>query len=82
MGYDRKVNFTATNRYGNGPDNEDDVYTVKEFLALCESGSFIDYDGYGYPVKDNMADHSIIIMPSNAGETIPSDATHIVWFNR
>lgn len=82
MGYDTKVKFSATNRYGCGPDDEDDVYTVEEFLSHCRNYSFIDYDGYGSPVKDGMADHSIIIKPSRAKEKIPADATHIVWFNR
>lgn len=79
--YTRPVKFSATNRYGCGPDDEDDVYTVEEFLSHCESGSFIDYDGFGYPVKDGKADESLCIYPSRRDE-IPKDATHIVWFNR
>jgi hypothetical protein len=43
---------------------------------------FINDDGFGYPVKDNMVDENIIIKPSDVHETIPSDATHIVWYNR
>lgn len=82
MTYDSPVTFTSTNRYGCGPKNEDDVYTVPEFLAHCDSGSFIDYDGFGCPVKDKMSDQSLWIKPSSARETIPKDATHIVWYNR
>ena len=81
MAYNKPVNFTATGKYGCGPKNEDDVYTVKEFLQMCEKGSFIDYDGFGHPVKDNMADGGVCIKPSRV-EMIPKDATHIVWFNR
>lgn len=81
MPYTRPVKFSSTGRYGCGPDNEDDVYTVSEFRDYCDSGAFIDYDGHGYPVKDNMADDSIIIKPSRLHE-IPLDATHIVWYNR
>lgn len=76
------VNFTKTNQYGCGPDDEDDVYTVEEFLAKVASKAFIDYDGFGHPVKDRMADESIWVRPSTAKEQIPADATHIVWFNR
>lgn len=82
MLYNRKVKFTKTNQYGCGPDKEDDVYTVKEFRGQVESGGFIDYDGFGYPVKDGFANESITIKPSTLEEDLPIDATHIVWFNR
>lgn len=81
MAYKHPVKFTKTNQYGCGPDDEDDVYTVEEFKAHCKSGSFVDYDGYGHPVKDGLEDNSIYIKPSNVA-TIPKDATHINWFNR
>ena len=82
MAYTDPVTFTATNQYGCGADDEDDVYTVEEFLSHCEQRSFIDYDGFGHPVKDGLADEDIWVYPSRARETIPDDATHIVWFNR
>lgn len=81
MGYTKPVNFSKTGQYGCIPEEEDDVYTVKEFREACACGGFIDYDGYGYPVKDGKADPDVIIQPSRLGE-IPDDATHIVWFNR
>ena len=80
MAYDRPVVFTNTNNYGSELD-EDDVYTIKEFKQSCESGAFIDYDGFGYPIKDKLADNKIIIRPSQL-EDIPNDATHIVWYNK
>lgn len=58
-----------------------DVMTVDEFVSCCRSGGFIDYDGYGHPVKGNLADWKIEICPSKR-KRIPKDATHIVWFNR
>lgn len=72
MPYIDPVKFTTTDRYGCGPRDEDDVYTVAEF---------IDYDGFGYPVKDKLADPYIEIKPSKR-KLIPKDATHIVWYNR
>jgi hypothetical protein len=33
-------------------DEYSDVMTVKDFIACCECHGFIDYDGYGCPVKD------------------------------
>lgn len=77
--YSRPVTFTETNLYGCGTG--DDVYTVEEFRERVAKENFRDYDGFGYPVKDSKADPSIWIKPSNLDE-IPSDATHIVWFNK
>ena len=79
--YTSEVKFTETGRYGCGPEEEDDVYTIDEFKSCVHSGAFIDYDGFGYPVKDKKADPKITIVPSCL-ETIPEDATHIIWFNR
>lgn len=81
MAYTESVKFTVTGTYGCHPPSEDDVYTVTEFLEFVDSGAFIDYDGYGNPVKDNKADLTKIIKPSMVNK-IPKDATHIVWYNR
>ena len=81
MAYNELVKFTATNRYGGGPGDEDDVYTTEEFISRCDQGMFIDLDGHGHPVKDNLADNSVFIKPSRYSQ-IPKDATHIVWYNR
>ncbi len=79
--YTKPVSFTATGRYGCGPPEEDDVYTVDEFRRNVSCGAFVDYDGFGYPVKNSMANPTIVIQPSRL-DRIPPDATHIVWFNR
>ena len=79
--YTKPVKFSSTGNYGNVPDDEDDVYTVEEFKQYIADNIFIDYDGHGYPVKDGLADKSIMIFPSRAN-SIPNDATHIVWYNR
>lgn len=81
MAYTRPVKFSKTNRYGNGPDDEDDVYTVKQFLGHVKDRSFMDCDGHGYPVKNRKADTDIVIIPTKT-DRIPKDATHIVWYNR
>lgn len=79
--YTQEVKFTKTGQYGCGPEGEDDVYTISEFNEYCRSGSFVDYDGHGHPVKDRKSDPAIFIKPSRL-EEIPKDATHIVWYNR
>ena len=79
--YSEPVNFTKMGQYGCGPEDEDDVYTVEEFNAFCDDGNFIDYDGFGHPVRDGLLDPCITVKPSRRGE-IPADATHVVWYNR
>jgi hypothetical protein len=64
-----------------GPADEDDLYTVQEFRQLCQSRALIDYDGHGYPVKNGLSDRDVRVLPSQL-DLIPSDATHIVWYNR
>lgn len=59
-----------------------DVMPLREFLESVRDGMFIDYDGFGYPVKDDKMDDDIRIYPSNVVHVWPKDATHIVWFNR
>lgn len=81
MAYTNPVEFTKTGQYGCGPEDEDDVYTIEEFRQLVESRMFVDYDGFGEPVRDGKSDPSICIKPSRLDQ-IPSDATHIVWYNR
>lgn len=62
-------------------DSKDgDLMTVYTFTRAVEAGAFIDYDGFGYPVKDSMM-AAVRIYPSQL-EQIPEDATHILWFNR
>ena len=62
-------------------NSSDDVYTVEEFRDCVECGGFIDYDGFGHPVKDGKANEDIWVKPSKVNQ-IPKDATHIVWYNR
>ena len=57
------------------------VMTVKEFEESVEDNGFTDYDGAGCPVKDGMMCNAYNISPS-AMDRIPTDATHVVWFNK
>lgn len=81
MSYTKPVRFTVVNTYGNHPQDEDDVYQVDTFRRYCESGMFIDYDGFGHPVRDSLADPDVWVEPSRL-QLIPADATHVVWYNR
>lgn len=82
MPYTESVKFSKVDRFGCGPMSEDDVYTIQAFVNQCRGYGFIDSDGYGHPVKDGLADTQIEIKPSRVLFCIPSDATHIVWYNR
>lgn len=92
MAYDVPIKWKNENSYGSDLHDYElsDVYTVKGFLEFCECGAFIDYDGYGHPaicidntghVQEGLSDRMIDVRPSKL-DRIPSDATHIVWFNR
>lgn len=62
-------------------EKDDTIYTVEEFVEYCQDGLFIDYDGFGHPIKDKLINPDICIYPSKLNK-IPDDATHIVWYNR
>lgn len=61
--------------------DKDEIQDIKEFKEACAAGLFIDSDGFGYPVKDGMANPSICITPSELHK-IPENATHILWYNQ
>lgn len=58
-----------------------DVMSVEKFLEAVKGGWFIDYDGYGNASNGTHLDDTVNIYPSMV-DMIPSDASHIVWFNR
>ena len=65
------------------PDSAD-LLTAKDFKNAVKYGMFIDYDGYGRPVKEIngvLLCTRETICPSRIKE-FPEDATHIEWYNR
>lgn len=73
-------------------DNDDDVFTMEEWISMCQGGGFTDYDGMG-----NYAIYGEIVRPAfNYDDPkepwiYPSDVkkgkidmrfTHVVWYNR
>jgi len=61
--------------------SEDEVMTVQDYLSDVEDDLLMDYDGYGYPVRDGLEARTAIY-PSDGMTTIPKDATHISWYNK
>lgn len=62
--------------------NYADVMTVKDFLAACEFRFFIDYNGFGHPIKNGMMDGEYKLYPSQMPSKMPTDADNVAWFNR
>jgi len=63
-------------------DIDGDLLEVEDYLEDVKHGGFIDYDGFGYAVRDGMASRELRIYPSDGDRFIPLDATHIDWYNR
>lgn len=60
---------------------KEDLFEIDTFIEHCEAGLFTDYDGYGNPYRFGLIDHNIRIKPSRLKE-IPTNATHILWYNK
>ncbi len=73
-----------SNEYTEAVEARDDLMTIDAFRDCVRSGLFIDYDGFGHPVKfiDGRPMHSQAIVKPSTSQDIPSDATHVVWYNR
>jgi len=57
---------------------------LQDFIDLCNSGAFIDYDGHGYYATKNK-ESKIIVKPSDIASgniTKNKKFTHVVWYNR
>ena len=63
------------------PDYGDHM-TMNAFIDCCESGAFINYDGYGnYATIDQTT--SLIVTPSDVTSgKVDKSYTHVVWYNR
>jgi hypothetical protein len=78
--YHAKLTIMAADEIG-------DLMTVKDFIEEVNTGSFIDYDGFGYlATLTHMLDkYECRIYPSMITYQkllIPKQFTHILWFNR
>ena len=55
---------------------------VEAFKESVESGSLIDYDGFGYPSDGTSHDPDLTFYPSMVPFCIPDGTTHVVWFSK
>lgn len=67
--------------YDKIPDEYAHLMTLQEYFESCRMGLFTDYDGFCYPVKDGLVDESEQYSPSEL-VFMPTDMTHIVWYNK
>jgi hypothetical protein len=59
-----------------------DLISLDDFIACCESGGFIDYDGYGYYATSTIQS-DIVVHPSDIlKRKINENFTHVMWYNR
>jgi NTP pyrophosphatase (non-canonical NTP hydrolase) len=71
----RDENKTPNAEYG-------DLIASDEFIRLCKTGSFIDYDGYGL-WSDGYATYGERIIPSDVAKTdFKPRRSFVLWFNR
>lgn len=66
------------------PVSEDDhIITIQEFFDACQSGSFIDYDGYACYMKDGFVHTNITLSPSYVIKNgLDRSFKYVVWYNR
>ena len=59
-----------------------DVMPLTAFIECVKDGGFIDYDGFGYYVRDGK-ESDIMIHPSDIKRgNVRKDFDTIIWFNR
>jgi hypothetical protein len=61
-----------------------DHMPIRQWIEMCVSGSFIDYDGMAnYATESQMDDSGEWVYPSQAVRGDIKDGwSHVVWFNR
>jgi len=67
-------------------DQNNDCYmTWQSFIGTCESGGFVDDDGFGELATADLQVSDVRIQPSEArdlGYVRPPWATHVCWYNK
>lgn len=62
--------------------DDSNVMSLKDFIDDVNCGNFIDYDGYGYYVSEDMITN-IKICPSDVNaNSIRKEFDKIIWYNR
>ena len=65
------------------PDSDHGAYmTMQDFVECCQSGGFIDYDGYGYYATATKMLSKVVVPSDVSRKCVDMRFTHVVWFNR
>lgn len=60
-----------------------DMFTIKEFISLCECGALIDYDGSGYYAESQKTMTDVVCSPSDVmNGKIDNRFGYVMWFNK
>jgi len=79
--FGRQLRMIQSYRLNELPDFGD-VMSLEHFIECVDCGGFIDYDGFGYYVKDGK-ESDIEIHPSDIKyNMVRKDFDTIIWFNR
>lgn len=62
--------------------DEDDIFTLDEFLDQCQSGMFVNSDGSGSYSKNGFIYWEDAVPSDFISGRINRDYTHVVWFNK
>ncbi len=59
------------------PNEDDDIYSVKEWIEEIKNICCRNDDGSGYWMKDGYINDNDEVFSSE-----PEDATHVIWYNK
>lgn len=68
-------------------DEDEQLYTIAEFLESCALNCLIDYDGFGeFATKTEVSDVTVspsnMVRPEWRAANVPRWATHVAWYNK
>jgi hypothetical protein len=72
--YESEIEGDVDEQFGN-------IMSAKDFIESCNSGLFVDDDGYAHPIIHGSVDITIFIRPSDIDQLNPAYVT-IAWYNK
>lgn len=59
-----------------------DIFTMDNFIAYCQAGFFINYDGFGCYATENLMFSDVILPSYVTKRNNVKNYSHVIWFNR
>lgn len=63
------------------PERSGELMSLQDFVESCLMHAFIDYDGYGYYVRDGMM-HNFVLPSHIMKGNVDISFSEVIWFNR